>query len=55
MNDYSVERFVPMILRISYFPLLLSFFLSVPLELYFVVPLHTTGFDVAMMTCYTGN
>jgi hypothetical protein len=44
-----------MILRINYFPLLLSFFLTVPLELYYVVPLHTTGFVVAMITCYMGN
>lgn len=43
-----------MILRINYFPLLLSYFLSVPLELYYVVPLHTTGFVVAMITCYLG-
>jgi hypothetical protein len=55
MNDYSIERFVSMILRINFVPLLLSFFLSVPLELYFVVPLHTTGFVMAMMTCYMGN
>jgi len=53
-NDYSIERFVSMILRINYFPLLLSFFLTVPLELYYVVPLHTTGFVVAMITCYLG-
>lgn len=43
-----------MILRINYFPLLLSFFLTVPLELYYVVPLHTTGFVMTMMTCYVG-
>jgi len=41
-----------MILRINYFPLLLSYFLTVPLELYYVVPLHTTGFVMAMITCY---
>jgi len=51
-GDFSVERFVSMILRINYFPLLLSLFLSVPLELYYVVPLHTTGFVVTMITCY---
>ena len=43
-----------MFIRINYFPLLLSFFLSVPLELYYVVPLHTTGFVIAMVTCYVG-
>jgi hypothetical protein len=43
-----------MILRINYFPLLLSFFLTVPLELYYVVPLHTTGFVLTMITCYLG-
>ena len=43
-----------MILRINYFPLLLSFFLTVPLELYYVVPLHTTGFVVTMITCWVG-
>ena len=43
-----------MILRFNYFPLLLSFFLTVPLELYYVVPLHTTGFVMTMMTCYVG-
>lgn len=49
-----MERFVSMILRINYFPLLLSFFLTVPLELYYVVPLHTTGFVVTMITCWLG-
>ena len=43
-----------MILRINYFPLLLSFFLTVPLELYYVVPLHTTGFVMTMITCFLG-
>ena len=43
-----------MILRINYFPLLLSFFLTVPLELYYVVPLHTSGFVMTMITCYIG-
>lgn len=53
-GDFSVERVVSMILRINYFPLLLSFFLTVPLELYYVVPLHTTGFVMTMITCYIG-
>lgn len=52
--DFSWERFVSMILRINYFPLLLSFFLTVPLELYYVVPLHTTGFVMTMITCWVG-
>merc|ERR1712226_506662 len=39
-------------LRINYFPILLSTFLDVPLELYYVVPLHTAGFFVTMATCY---
>ena len=52
--DFSVERFVSMIIRINYFPLLLSYFLTVPLELYYVVPLHTTGFVVTMFTCWVG-
>lgn len=41
-----------MIIRINYFPLLLSYFLSVPLELYYVVPLHTCGFIMTMVSCY---
>jgi len=52
--DFSIERFISMIIRINYFPLLLSFFLTVPLELYYVVPLHTTGFVVTMITCWIG-
>jgi len=43
-----------MYIRINYFPLLLSYFLTVPLELYYVVPLHTTGFVIAMVTCWVG-
>lgn len=38
--------------RINYFPLLLSFALGVPLELYYVVPLHTVGFFMTFATCY---
>jgi len=53
-GDFSVERFVSMIIRINYFPLLLSYFLTVPLELYYVVPLHTTGFVMTMITCFIG-
>ncbi|KAL7469195.1 hypothetical protein ACHAXS_009449 [Conticribra weissflogii] len=51
-GDFSIERFVSMIIRINYFPLLLSYFLSVPLELYYVVPLHTCGFIMTMVSCY---
>ncbi|KAL7577800.1 hypothetical protein ACA910_010555 [Epithemia clementina (nom. ined.)] len=51
-KDFSLERAVSMWVRINYFPLLLSFFLNVPLELYYVVPLHTAGFFIAMATCY---
>lgn len=39
-------------LRINYFPLLLSYFLGVSLELYYVVPLHTVAFFITMVTCY---
>lgn len=42
-------------LRINYFPLLLSTCLGVALELYYVVPLHTTGFFVTMATCYVSK
>mmetsp|Transcript_23392 Transcript_23392/g.32777 ORF Transcript_23392/g.32777 Transcript_23392/m.32777 type:complete len:466 (-) Transcript_23392:262-1659(-) len=51
-KDYSIERMISMWLRINYFPILLSTFLDVPLELYYVVPLHTAGFFVTMATCY---
>lgn len=50
-HDYSIERMVSMWVRINYFPLLLSFCLGVPLELYYVVPLHTTGFFLTLATC----
>jgi N-acetylneuraminate 9-O-acetyltransferase len=51
-QDFSIERMVSMWVRINYFPLLLSFFLNVKLELYYVVPLHTVGFFMTMATCY---
>ncbi|GKY95492.1 hypothetical protein MPSEU_000510800 [Mayamaea pseudoterrestris] len=51
-QDFTFERAVSMWLRINYFPLLLSFFLGVKLELYYVVPLHTAGFFITMITCY---
>jgi N-acetylneuraminate 9-O-acetyltransferase len=50
-QDFSLERGLSMWLRINYFPLLLSFCLNVPLELYYVVPLHTAGFFITMATC----
>ena len=51
-QDFSLERGVSMWVRINYFPLMLSLFLSVKLELYYVVPLHTVGFFMTMATCY---
>jgi N-acetylneuraminate 9-O-acetyltransferase len=54
-QDFSIERMVSMWLRINYFPLLLSFFLGVPLELYYVVPLHTAAFFITMVTCYVSK
>jgi uncharacterized integral membrane protein len=51
-QDFSLERMVSMWVRINYFPLLLSLFLDVPLELYYVVPLHTAGFFITLVTCY---
>jgi N-acetylneuraminate 9-O-acetyltransferase len=50
-QDFSIDRAVSMWLRINYFPLLLSFGLSVSLENYYVVPLHTAAFFVTMATC----
>ena len=54
-KDFSLERAISMWIRINYFPLLLSTFLNVPLELYYVVPLHTAGFFIAMATCYASS
>jgi hypothetical protein len=54
-HDYSLDRMVSMWLRINYFPLMLSTFLTVPLELYYVVPLHTIGFFVTMATCWVSR
>jgi hypothetical protein len=54
-KDYSLERILSMVIRINYFPLLLCLFLGVPLELYYVVPLHTVGFFITMMTCYIAH
>ena len=54
-QDFSLERMVSMWVRINYFPLMLSVFLSVKLELYYVVPLHTVGFFMTMATCYVAK
>lgn len=54
-QDFSLDRMISMWLRINYFPLLLSFFLGVPLKLYYVVPLHTAGFFITMATCYVAK
>ena len=42
-------------LRINYFPCLLSVVLRVPLDLYYVVPLHTAGFFIALFTSLLGT
>jgi len=54
-HDYSLDRMVSMWLRINYFPIMLSTFVGVPLELYYVVPLHTVGFFVTMATCWVSR
>lgn len=54
-GDFSFDRMVGMWIRINYFPLLLSLALSVRLDLYYVVPLHTVGFFVTMATCYIAS
>ena len=54
-KDFSLERAISMWLRINYFPLLLSWSINVPLELYYVVPLHTAGFFITMATCFVAN
>jgi hypothetical protein len=51
-QDFTIDRAISMWLRINYFPLLLSTCLGVKLELYYVVPLHTAGFFITMITCY---
>ena len=54
-GDYSIQRCVGMWLRINYFPCLLSLVLRVPLDLYYVVPLHTAGFFIALFTSLIGT
>lgn len=53
-KDFSFERVVSMVIRINYFPILLSLVMGVSLDLYYVVPLHTEGFFMTMITCYLG-
>mmetsp|Transcript_19339 Transcript_19339/g.23787 ORF Transcript_19339/g.23787 Transcript_19339/m.23787 type:complete len:452 (+) Transcript_19339:143-1498(+) len=50
-KDFSIERMVSMFLRINYFPLLLSAATKTSLDLYYVVPLHTEGFFMTLITC----
>ena len=54
-HDFSVERSVSMWLRINYFPILLSVFIGVPFDLFYIVPLHTTAFFITMITCYVAT
>eukprot|EP00555_Chaetoceros_dichaeta_P002739 CAMPEP_0198250178 /NCGR_PEP_ID=MMETSP1447-20131203/1468_1 /TAXON_ID=420782 /ORGANISM="Chaetoceros dichaeta, Strain CCMP1751" /LENGTH=382 /DNA_ID=CAMNT_0043934979 /DNA_START=8 /DNA_END=1156 /DNA_ORIENTATION=- len=50
-KDFSLERIVSMCIRINYFPILLSLATGVSFDLYYVVPLHTEGFFMTMLTC----
>jgi len=50
-RDFSISRMISMWIRINYFPLLLSWSVGVPLDLYYVVPLHTVGFFITLITC----
>lgn len=50
-KDFSIERVVSMFIRINYFPLLLSWATGTSLDLYYVVPLHTEGFFMTLITC----
>lgn len=51
-KDFSIQRIVSMSIRINYFPILLSLATGVSLDLYYVVPLHTEGFFMTLITCY---
>lgn len=51
-QDFSVTRAASMWLRINYFPLLLSYTVGIPLDLLYIVPLHTAAFFITMATCY---
>mmetsp|Transcript_22103 Transcript_22103/g.24857 ORF Transcript_22103/g.24857 Transcript_22103/m.24857 type:complete len:503 (-) Transcript_22103:308-1816(-) len=50
-KDFGIQRVVSMFIRINYFPLLLSWATGVSIDLYYVVPLHTTGFFMTYLTC----
>jgi hypothetical protein len=50
-KDFTIERIVSMVIRINYFPVLLSWVTGVSLDLYYVVPLHTEGFFMTLITC----
>jgi len=54
-RDYSWERLLSMWLRINYFPLLLCLVVGVPLELFYIVPLHTVAFFLTFATCYAAD
>lgn len=54
-QDFSLERAVSMWLRINYFPILLSIFIGVPFDLFYIVPLHTTAFFITIATCYLAH
>ena len=43
-----------MVIRINYFPLLLCLATGTSLDLYYVVPLHTVGFFMTLLTCRLG-
>lgn len=51
-KDFSIQRIVSMVIRINYFPILLSWATGVSLDLYYVVPLHTEGFFMTLVTCW---
>jgi len=51
-KDFSIQRIVSMFIRINYFPLMLSWATGVSLDLYYVVPLHTEGFFMTLITCF---
>lgn len=53
-RDFSIERIVSMTIRINYFPLLLCLATGTSLDLYYVVPLHTVGFFMTLLTCRLG-
>lgn len=54
-RDFSWERLISMWLRINYFPLLLCLVVGVPLELFYIVPLHTVAFFLTFATCYLAD